>query len=249
MEAAAPTGVAPVFHLSLGDGGGGSSPASWPTGSCPTPAARERLVAAICNTVALRGYRGVDVDFEFLYGEDAAPYARFLGQLRRALATQGVPLTVALAPKTADGQLGRLYEGLDFGLIAREVDCALLMTYDWGWPGGPPMAVSPLPQVRQAAEYALTHFSPPTADAGHPQLRLRLAPALPGGEPGGVGEQRPGGAPGLGPARDHPLRPDGPGPLVPLCGRGGAGAPGLVRGPPEHPGQGGAGPGAGGSGG
>ena len=167
LEAAAPAGVAPVFHLSSVTEEGQFS-GELAHRLLSDPAARERLVAAVCNTVALRGYRGVDVDFEFLYGEDAAPYARFLGQLRRALATQGVPLTVALAPKTADGQLGRLYEGLDFGLIAREVDCALLMTYDWGWPGGPPMAVSPLPQVRQAAEYALTHFSPQQLMLGIP---------------------------------------------------------------------------------
>ena len=71
------------------------------------------------------GYRGVDVDFEFVYGQDAGPYADFLARLRRAVSP--LPLTVALAPKQSDGQAGRLYEGLDFSLLAQSVDFALLM--------------------------------------------------------------------------------------------------------------------------
>ena len=40
------------------------------------------------------------------------------------------------------------------------MDFALLMAYDWGNPASPPMAVAPLPQVRQVVEYALTEFRP-----------------------------------------------------------------------------------------
>ena len=105
-----------------------------------------------------KGYRGVDVDFEYVYGEDATAYAAFLSRLREALAPKGLPLSVALAAKTRDGQPGRLYEGHDYGLIAKAVDYALLMTYDWGYVSGPPMAVAPLPQVREVVAYALTHF-------------------------------------------------------------------------------------------
>ena len=34
----------------------------------------------------------------------------------------------------------------------------LLMTYEWGYAGGPPMAIAPLPNVRQVVEYALTEI-------------------------------------------------------------------------------------------
>ena len=167
LKAAIPAGVTPVFHLSsVTEEGQFSGELAHQLLS--NPVARGRLVSAILNTVSLRGYWGVDVDFEFLYDSDASLYPQFLGQLHQALAAQGAPLTVALAPKISHDQPGRLYEGLDFSLIAREVDCALLMTYDWGWPGGPPMAVSPLPQVRQAAEYALIHFSPQQLMLGIP---------------------------------------------------------------------------------
>ena len=34
----------------------------------------------------------------------------------------------------------------------------LLMTYEWGYRYGPPMAVAPLNKVRQVVEYALTEI-------------------------------------------------------------------------------------------
>lgn len=121
---------------------------------------QKELIGEIVRTADRRGYRWVDVDFEFLRAEDAQAYADFLACLRRALAPGGRPLVAALAPKTSAGQPGRLVEGIDYHLIAQSVDYALLMTYDWGWAGGPPMAVAPLPEVRKVVEYALTEFHP-----------------------------------------------------------------------------------------
>ncbi|MCY9150131.1 spore gernimation protein, partial [Bacillus haynesii] len=34
----------------------------------------------------------------------------------------------------------------------------VLMTYEWGYSGGPPMAVSPIGPVREVIEYALTEM-------------------------------------------------------------------------------------------
>lgn len=34
----------------------------------------------------------------------------------------------------------------------------VLMTYEWGYSGGPPMAVSPIGPVRAVVEYALTEM-------------------------------------------------------------------------------------------
>ena len=130
--------------------------------------AQQTLIAALGEAAEAVGYRGVDVDFEYVYGEDANAYADFLSRLREALSPMGLPLSAALAAKTADDQPGRLYEGHDYRLIARAVDRALLMTYDWGYVSGPPMAVAPLPQVRQVLEYALTHFKPQQLYLGIP---------------------------------------------------------------------------------
>ena len=155
-QAALQAGVAPMLHLSsLSDGGFSGALVHQ---LLSDEAARDRLIDAVAGAARAGGYRGVDVDFEFVYGQDAGPYADFLARLRRAAAP--LPLTAALAPKQSDGQAGRLYEGLDFPLLAQSVDFALLMAYDWGWSGGPPGPVSPLPQVRRSVEYALTYFPP-----------------------------------------------------------------------------------------
>ena len=133
-----------------------------------SPEAQKRLIAAILDAVEQKGYRGVDADFEYVYGQDAKAYAEFLSQLRAALTPKGIPLSAALAAKISNDQPGRLYEGHDYALIAQAVDYALLMTYDWGYVSGPPMAVAPLPQVREVVEYALTHFKPEQLSLGIP---------------------------------------------------------------------------------
>ena len=129
---------------------------------------QKELIEEIVRTAERRGYQWVDVDFEYLRAEDARPYARFLARLRRALAPGGRPLIAALAPKTSADQPGRLYEGVDYHLIAQSVDHALLMTYDWGNLSGPPMAVAPLSEVRRVVEYALTEFTPSQLFLGVP---------------------------------------------------------------------------------
>ncbi len=121
---------------------------------------QRELIETILRTVDRKGYQGVDVDFEYVRAEDAERYAAFLARLRRGLAPRGLPLIAALAPKTLADQPGRLYEGIDYHLIAQSVDFALLMTYEWGNLTSPPMAVAPLPQVRRVVEYALTEFYP-----------------------------------------------------------------------------------------
>ena len=129
---------------------------------------QQSLIAELLEAVDRRGYQGIDVDFEYVPAEDARAYARFLTQLRQALRSRRLPLSAALAAKTSANQPGRLYEGIDYHLIAQAVDFALLMTYDWGYLSGPPMAVAPLPQVRKVVEYALTEFSPEQLYLGIP---------------------------------------------------------------------------------
>jgi spore germination protein len=120
------------------------------------PAIQERLIQQILQTVLQRGYAGVDVDFEYLPGSLATAYAAFLSRLRRLLHAQGRFLWAALAPKTSATQKGLLYEGHDYPAIGAASDGVLLMTYEWGYTYGPPMAVAPLPNVRSVLDYAVT---------------------------------------------------------------------------------------------
>src|SRR5699024_7237812 len=57
-------------------------------------------------------------------------------------------------------QEGILYEAHDYRAHGEIVDMVVLMTYEWGYTYGPPMAVSPINQVRQVVEYAVTEIPP-----------------------------------------------------------------------------------------
>ena len=118
------------------------------------------LIDAVEAKLIQRGYEGLDVDFEFVFPQDALPYAAFLRRLRDRLSPLGYLVTAALAPKTSADQPGLLYEGHSYAAIGAAVDRVLLMTYEWGYTDGPPMAVAPLPNVRRVVEYALTEIPP-----------------------------------------------------------------------------------------
>ena len=66
----------------------------------------------------------------------------------------GFQVSVALAPKTSAMQRGLLYEGKDYRALGEVADHVLVMTYEWGYTYGPPMAVAPLNMVRNVLEYA-----------------------------------------------------------------------------------------------
>ena len=90
-----------------------------------------RLLDNISLTLREKGYRGLDVDFEYVYPDDAGAYAAFLATLARRLNPLGYPVIAALAPKTSSTQRGTLYEGHDYSAIGAAVNEVLLMTYEW----------------------------------------------------------------------------------------------------------------------
>lgn len=132
------------------------------------PEIQNRLIQETIQTVLRRGYSGVDVDFEYLPGSLATAYAAFLSRLRRLLHAQGRFLWTALAPKTSPDQRGLLYEGHDYASVGTVSDSVLLMTYEWGYTYGPPMAVAPLPNVRAVLDYAVTAIPPEKIFLGVP---------------------------------------------------------------------------------
>ena len=116
---------------------------------------QDTLIANLLQTVEERGYMGVDVDFEFILPEDRVYYAEFVGNLREVMNRNGYKVSVALAPKVSADQRGLLYEGIDYRLLGENSDQVLLMTYEWGYTYGPPMAVAPINKVRQVLDYAV----------------------------------------------------------------------------------------------
>ena len=159
LEQAQRTGTAPLLHLStLNEEEGFSNELAHIALS--DPLVQDNLVSNLLSVLQKKGYKGIDVDFEFLPPEDAQAYADFVARLRTLLAPMGMPVIVALAPKTFARQPGLLYEGHDYALLSSAADQVLLMTYEWGYTYGPAMAVAPIRNVRQVVEYALTEMPP-----------------------------------------------------------------------------------------
>ncbi len=115
-----------------------------------------------------KGYGGLDVDFEYIPVQYAAEYPVFLSKLRDRLEPAGYTLFASLAPKTSATQRGLLYEGHDYAAVGAAADKVLLMTYEWGYTYGPPLAVAPLPNVRQVVDYAITEIPPEKIMLGIP---------------------------------------------------------------------------------
>lgn len=147
-------GVAPLMHLStLTEEGGFSNELAHVVLNDQN--VQDRLVENIKSQIKDRGYTGLDVDFEYVFPQDAAPYAAFIDRLRRELNPLGYQVIVALAPKTSRTQRGLLYEGHDYQALGQAANQLLLMTYEWGYTYSEPMAVAPLPNVRRVVEFAL----------------------------------------------------------------------------------------------
>ena len=157
LSAARAHGSRPVMHISTLTESGQFDTRRGELILTDTPV-QDRMVNEVIQTVLQRGYAGVDVDFEYLPGPLAAAYAAFLARLRRLLNAQGRFLWTALAPKTSAIQRGLLYEGHDYAAIGAASDGVLLMTYEWGYTYGPPMAVAPLPNVRAVLDDAVTEI-------------------------------------------------------------------------------------------
>lgn len=129
---------------------------------------QQTLIANILDTIAQKGFRGVDIDFEYILAEDRVPFAEFVANMRTAVNAAGYPVSVALAPKTSDNQPGLLYGGKDYALLGEAADSVLLMTYEWGYTYGPPMAVAPINKVREVVDYAITRIPVEKINLGIP---------------------------------------------------------------------------------
>ncbi len=125
------------------------------------PAAQDALLENIVG--ALGGgekYYGLNIDFEYIRPEDREAYNAFLRRVVERLHPLGYRVATSLAPKTSADQPGLLYEAHDYPVHGELADRVILMTYEWGYTYGPPMAVAPLDRVEQVLQYAVTAIPP-----------------------------------------------------------------------------------------
>lgn len=120
--------------------------------------ARKQLIDDLVDITLQKGYAGVDVDFEYISVEDKEGVLEFLEELTTAMNEIGKSVSAAAAPKTSATQRGILYEGVDYRRLGEIANSVLLMTYEWGYAYGPPMAVAPLDKVDQTLQYGLSEI-------------------------------------------------------------------------------------------
>ncbi|WP_067845575.1 glycosyl hydrolase family 18 protein [Alicyclobacillus mali (ex Roth et al. 2021)] len=119
-----------------------------------------RVVDQIVRVCEEKGYRGVNVDFEHMPPGDRAAYTAFIRTLGKVLRPRGLSLSLALGPKTSDEAGAPWMGAFDYAALGDEADFVMLMTYEWGWVGGPPMPVAPVDRVASVLEYATGTIDP-----------------------------------------------------------------------------------------
>ena len=112
----------------------------------------------IVATAKKYGFKDIHFDFEYLRPADREAYTTFLRKAKTRFKQEGWLISTALAPKTSATQKGKWYEAHDYHAHGEIVDFVVIMTYEWGYSGGPPMPVSPIGPVREVLEYALTEM-------------------------------------------------------------------------------------------
>lgn len=116
------------------------------------------LLDNIIETAGEYGFQDIHFDFEFLRPEDRENYNAFLRKAAERLHAENLLMSTALAPKTSASQTGKWYTAHDYKAHGEVADFVVIMTYEWGYSAGPPMAVSPIGPVREVLEYAKTEI-------------------------------------------------------------------------------------------
>jgi len=117
---------------------------------------QDQILTTAIRIMKEKGFLGIDFDIEYVGGRNREAYNRFLRKARDRLKAENFFISSALAPKLSAEQTGVLYEGHDYQAQGEIVDFIFFMTYEWGWSGGPPMAVSPINEVRRVMNYAVS---------------------------------------------------------------------------------------------
>lgn len=99
---------------------------------------QNRFLNEIVQTASRLGFRDIHFDFEYLRPQDREAYNRFLRKAKTRFSREGWLMSTALAPKTSATQAGRWYEAHDYRAHGEIADFVVIMTYEWGYSGGPP---------------------------------------------------------------------------------------------------------------
>lgn len=155
IDLARKANVAPIMVITnLEEGGGFSSEIA--NAVLTNDTAQQNLLDNIEKTLKAKNYYGLNIDFEYVNPSDGDEYDKFLETATSRFNALGYKVFTSLAPKTSANQKGQLYEAHHYPVHGRLANRVILMTYEWGYTYGPPLAVAPINQVKRVLDYAVT---------------------------------------------------------------------------------------------
>ena len=168
INAAREAGVAPLMVITNIDEETGGFSSDLVQTILTDEEVQNNLIENVVRTLEEKNYKGLDIDFEFIYPENREDYNNFIRKVAGRLQPMGYVVTSALAPKISATQEGTLYEAHDYPVHGEVLDHVILMTYEWGYTYSPPMAVAPIDQVKRVLDYAVTAIPPEKIYMGIP---------------------------------------------------------------------------------
>lgn len=158
LAAAKPLNIQPLMTMTNFDGNTFSTTLAHTV--LANSSIRRKVIDGALSICASKGFGGVNVDFEHMQPSDRSLYNAFIRELRDAAHARNLTVSIAMGPKTGDNPNQSWMGAFDYQTLGKEVDFLMLMTYEWGWVGGPPMAIAPVDQVRAVLEYATSVIDP-----------------------------------------------------------------------------------------
>lgn len=105
---------------------------------------RRRIAAMLLHVIEEKGYTGASIDFGNIAEEYIGGYAEFTGELKETLNQKGFKVSAACTFGHISGKLNGGYR-----MLGENADQIILMPRRQGGSYGPPMAVSPLYEMRR----------------------------------------------------------------------------------------------------
>lgn len=110
-------------------------------------------IETVYNEVMVRGYDGIDIDYENIKPGDKARFLEFIRKLAEKLHAQGKLISVTSQPKKSDNDVWPGPGAMDYVELGKIVDQFRVMTYDFHRMGNIPGPISPVEWIKKVAEY------------------------------------------------------------------------------------------------
>lgn len=117
---------------------------------------QDTLIQNVINILQTKNYSALNIDFERIPPDDRNLYNDFLRRITGRMHALNYIVSTALAPKPYDIKVGEWHGAHDYKAHGEIVDFVIIMTYEWGWSGGQPMAVAPINEVKKVLDYAVS---------------------------------------------------------------------------------------------